>query len=125
MADALKQYGLSAYVCPTWIPERYNLAVVEVQKANEEISFSALYYDSEGNPMSFSIDYGLSPQTIHYIEKDPGSEEIYIDHGVEYLLMTNMGDWTAHWMDETSSYLLTGNITKDELKRMLNSIYER
>ena len=125
LEDALEKNGLSAKVCPTWVPERYQLSMIEVQEDSGEIGLCALYKDQEGNTLVCTIDYAPGSQAIHYIEKDPGSEQVYYDHGVEYYLVTNAGDWVANWMDENSSYLISGAISEEELKHMLSSIYER
>ena len=125
MEDALQEYGLPSDVCPTWIPKQYSLSLIDVQEDSGEIGFYSLYQDQEGNNLVFSIDYAPESQAVHYIEKDPGSEQVYYDHGVKYYLVTNAGDWVASWMDETSSYLISGPISEEELKYMLSSIYER
>lgn len=125
MEDALAKYGLPTNVCPTWIPERYRLSVIEVQEDSGEIGFCALYQDQEGNSLLVSIDYAPDSQAVYYIEKDPDSGQVYYDHGVEYYLVTNEGDWAASWLDNNSFYLISGAISEDELKHMLSSIYER
>lgn len=124
MTDALEKHGLSADVCPTWIPERYKLMMVDVQEDGGELLFNAVYQDEKGNRLLFAIDYAPDSEAIYAIEKDPDGQT-YQDNGVEYYLVKNIGKWKATWLDSTCFYSLSGDVTKQELMQMLDSIYER
>lgn len=122
MADALQENGFRADVCPTWIPEQFNLVSVEADIEEEEQIFRADYQDSEANNLVFTIYYTEEEATGYAIEKDLGSGERYVYNGVEYTLDTNMGHTLALWQDNQGVYLLSGAVSTDEMKYMLHSI---
>lgn len=123
LEEALTSYDLSAACYLTWIPERFHLELVEVQKTDDqEVSFCALYLDDEGGALMFSVEAGLGATTVINVEIDEGSGEIYRANGNEYYLSTNMGDSVASWLDKTCVYCLSGPVTMDEMKQMLAAL---
>lgn len=59
-------------------------------------------------------------------EKDADDPEEYSKNGVTHYIMTNFGDYFAVWLSgnmECSIYIAGGS-TKDELIKIIDSIYE-
>ena len=125
MEDALSSYGLDTSACPTWIPERFSLTGLEVQVDGNQLLFSAQYQDEAGKSLIFFIDYAPDIHEAYHIEMDSASGQIYRANGVEYYLLTNIGECGATWLDQENYYSLSGMVTEDELKQMIDSIQER
>ncbi|MCR4963705.1 MAG: DUF4367 domain-containing protein [Firmicutes bacterium] len=123
LEEALEAHGLSAEVCPTWIPARFHLALVDVQIVDGRGSFVALYEDDAEGILNFSIMQDLGSSAWQFnVEIDEGSGETYVLGGTEYFLATNMGEPVASWLDESCFYILAGSVTMDELKQILASM---
>ena len=121
MADALEKQGIDSSGYITWIPVRYNLVLVDVQKEDAVTRFTALYQDEEGKQLLAFIEYAANPETVYTLEKNSG-QVVYTKHGMEYYLAGNMDMNEAIWMDEVCYYTLAGDVTLDEIKYMLDSI---
>ena len=124
--EALRAYGLPTHNCPTWIPERFHLELVDVQSTPDLETFFALYLDDAGQVLSFSVKHDQNTATtVFSTEIDEGSGETYVLRETEYFLGTNMGESVASWLDESCFYSISGEITREELKQILASILQK
>lgn len=121
--DALTAYGLDTACCPSWLPERFSLSLLDVQEDGNRLVFCAVYVDEQENNLVFSVDYDPGAKEVYYVENDASSGRIYSKDGVDYYLVTNNGLWKATWLDDTSTYSLEGLVTESELQKMIESIH--
>ena len=49
----------------------------------------------------------------------------FIVGGVSHYIMSNLGDYTAVWTVENYECSISGNISVDTLKKMIESIYNQ
>ncbi|MBQ4040697.1 MAG: hypothetical protein IJC91_06120 [Oscillospiraceae bacterium] len=63
--------------------------------------------------------------TGYEYEKDPGRPKEYITNGITHYLMTNDGLWQALWTNGSFECCISGVESKEELVRMIDSIYEK
>ncbi|MBR0376315.1 MAG: DUF4367 domain-containing protein [Firmicutes bacterium] len=120
--EALAAHDLDSADYLTWIPERFNIELIDAIEIDSMVSITALYLDEEGGALNYSVEAGMPDTTVINIEIDEGSGETYHASGTEYYLATNMGDQVASWMDETCVYCLSGPVTNDEIKQMLAAL---
>lgn len=118
----LDAHGITANLIPKYIPEGFK--------------HTDIYVDDVGIPNSFTSCLEKSEQTIVVevitnanivlsdYEKDEGDPEIYETNGVEHYIMTNMGKYLAVWRTENYEVSISGLETRDELIKMIDSIYE-
>jgi len=50
---------------------------------------------------------------------------VYERNGIEHYVMTNYAQVSAVWLFENYEFVISGNVTEDEMKMIINSIYER
>jgi anti-sigma factor RsiW len=121
LADALKKNNISPSNCPTWIPAGFALVGIETTGSGVLKGFVATYRDNE-NIISISVHYSAYPSaTVSAVEKDAGGS-VYLSRGQVYYILTSMGVPTAVWTDDNSTYVISGDITTDDLQMMIDSI---
>ena len=123
LQDALDSYGISTPLAPAWIPERFELDSVNVE--NTPFTFFRESYKYYDDILTISVLlHKESLQQYSQWQKDEGIPEPYNVGGVTHYLMTNMGREKAVWLNGNYECGITGDITHEELLRMLDSIYE-
>lgn len=123
MQDALDGYGVTETLAPTWIPAGYYPTSTEVTDSPLKIFFTAVYTD-DNEELIIKIS-SFSSGAASTFEKDDEAVDIYEINGVTHYIMSNNGRIKAIWMNGNNECSITGNITRDEIIRMIDSIYER
>ena len=130
LQEALTAYGLNRSVVPKWLPEGFvqiHLDIEAVAKGSL-IIFYALY-QWEKNPLVIQVNIYLEDEERVYdsfgnFQKDEGDPIPYEAGGITHLLTTNAGRPVALWANGPAECYIGGNITMEELKQMIDSIYE-
>jgi len=121
--DALAVHGVTGNLAPTWLPEGFTLYDLSIMPTPKKTVIHALYYSNSGE---LTIQLILSTDLpSHSYEKDENNIELYRRNGVDHYIMTNSGRVNALWSIGNNECLVTGDISVDEVKHMINSIYER
>lgn len=128
--EALTDYGFDRAVVPKWMPEEFELEQLHVDNKTfpDEIVFAVCYTRGEDSLVA-QIDVYLQHEGSiqdHFVnfQKDEGDPIPYEAGGVTHLLATNVGRPVALWASGPAECAISGDITMDELKRMIDSIYE-
>ena len=108
---------------PQWLPERFNeLEVTDTVMPD----YKSVYAWAETDQKDFlGISYSKieenAPPT--FIEKDDNPPVLYESGGVRHYLLTDH-DWRkAVWMQGDIECIIRGNITEEEMKQIIDSIY--
>lgn len=116
----MDEMGDDPSVVPTWIPEGFVLKHIDIDESPMQRSYIALY--ENGN------------QSIHicvrsYTETDPERMEInenlievYTLMGVDYYIFSNYNQILAIWIQDSYECSIAGEITIEEMKKMIDSI---
>lgn len=129
------------------VPEEYQTVQLELERRGLPLyypkipeDFAAedpfLYIDPHTNCISFgtgytkgdiSISFGFdqfehSPTGIY--EKDDRAVELYECGGVTHYILGNLSSMTAAWINGPVEYCLAANLSSDEIKELIQSIYE-
>jgi len=120
----LKKNHVEGSLLPTWIPERYAYVGCDV----DEDFFGKFVLRIRFSHMDGSGLIGMVIQTDAtdvnvYTPKDEEDVEEYMANGIRHYLFTYQGNANAIWFHGDTCCSLGGNITKDELKEMIDSIY--
>ena len=117
---ALTQFGINDPLSPTWLPDGFVLIESKIEAT--PLFLSEYYTDSEGRYLSILIstvdEYGT---TIYQKNSEPPLE--YIVDGMIHYIFENSKNTTAVWYTENYSVMIAGNITKEELELMIDSVY--
>ena len=125
LAEGLAAMDLKA-LTPTAIPEGYALESVEVQDLEVWADLSAQYFNAAGDLLRFSCScYGEGSVFSTVVPKDEEEVEVYDFHGTTYYFLSNGCYESVNWMeDELTECSISGPVTREELKAMVNSMHE-
>lgn len=120
LQSELDFHGITANLVPKYLPEGY--VQVDFQAEKDGSLFMAVYQHDEDyiTIQICKIDNG----TGFNLQKDDDLPEIYTVNDRDYSIMTNKGAYTAVWEHSGYECATLNVLSKEELCRMLDSIYE-
>ena len=125
LEEVLSANGITG-VCPTWLPGGYELSMLYVPSTPSYGSFGAYYVNPliPDGSIVVAIDRYPGDVPSSSIPKDPNSEELYRSGGVEHYIMTNTTHVVGAWVNNHCLCTISGTITRQEMKDVIDSIYE-
>lgn len=121
LEEALDAYDMFPERIPQWIPVDYALYSVDVLDITSLRQCSATYMSDRGELL---IRATMFPNSWNGRTERNNNGEKYEKDGVTYYLVTNQGLTKAGWEYGNVSYVISGQITEQELKNMIDSIPE-
>lgn len=120
LQDTLDKNGITTALAPKWFPEGYELLDVKVTETPKQRQFLAIY-NAEDCVITIQIkDYlGADPEQV---EQSDGITEVYESAGVIYYIFDNYGALRTVWLNGSFECCISGLLTLDEMKMMINSI---
>lgn len=120
LQDILSLYDISALLAPTWFPDGYQLVDSEVKDSPVQLLIATLY-QKEGLEIKVQIKKYLNtdPQQV---ERSDGLVETYESEGITYYIFANNNLLQAVWVNENYECYISGDLTVEELKNMIDSI---
>lgn len=121
----LNAMGVYQDLAPTWWPEGFE--VFELKPEHVEGEFDSVvcgYENKETNEffhVTFDIYYNTDWFSTPY-EKDDTPMEVYESNGRSFYIMSNIDTLTATWSDGTLVVTIGGQLTRDEIKGIIDSI---
>lgn len=111
---------------PNWIPAEYAIDEIYQLQSEKADTLSALYQNGDKSILIRVFQY-KNPEDIpdFWVEKDATeNKDIYMSHGIEYAISENYDRIQVIW--ENGCYVgnITGDISKADAKKMIDSIYE-
>ena len=123
--NLLESEDLTAPMVPQYWPEEYRffqLDRVEGFKSFTLILLRELLPGEDGHNV-ISIHVMDIPNTSMSFSKDDGEPEIYRYHNQDFVIFTNVGYYKCTWNVGTVQCSISGLKTRDELVKMIQSIY--
>ena len=120
LQDALAQEGIEEKLAPAWMPDGYKSKDLQIISTPRVRNISAVY-EKDGSELIIKIRQTIgvqAPQT----EKNDGFIELYVVDGVEYYIFSNTETLNAAWSIGEFECIITGKITLEEMKMMIDSI---
>ncbi|MGB8450843.1 MAG: DUF4367 domain-containing protein [Anaerocolumna sp.] len=110
---------------PGWLPEGFTFKYIEKYNRKDSINI-LLYYENETwNNRVIIFDYTIyheNPGSDISYEKDDRLVEIYNKDGNKYYILENENQLQAIWHDSNTLYNINGDITTDEMKKIINNM---
>lgn len=113
---ALAEKNINAQVVPTWLPEEFEFLQCVTFDTSK---ISAVYANKNGELLSITVK-PYTGDAVYEIEGDVDNFEI---NGVEYYLMTNLGEEMAVWVLDNIECCIAGPINKSVMRNIIESIY--
>ena len=120
LQNTLAEHAINEKLVPTWMPEGYiskDLRVVETPRVR---NISATYEkNDERLVIKIRQTIGVPAEQV---EKNDDLLEVYVVDGVEYYIFSNTETLNAAWSIGEFECIITGKITLEEMKTMIDSI---
>ena len=120
LQDALEATDQSNILVPTQIPDGYVLKEIVVDENPMQRVYIATY-DNNTNRIVITVR-SYAEGDPEKIEITDNLVEIYTQNGLECYILLNNNQLCAAWTKDTYECFVTGVLTLDELKAMLNSV---
>ena len=105
---------------PTWIPEGFVLDKVDIDETPMQRNYVAMYIkDNKILNISIRSYDGIDPERV---ESSENLIEIYDVEGIQYHIFNNHNQLRAVWITSSYECYISGEITIEEMKLMIDSI---
>jgi len=122
LQEALEEGNTPAWLVPTYIPKEFGLTDIAVERSPVRKVYRAIYTNAEKNLVITVREY-LEGKPL-YVEQDEGLIEEYTVSGIVYYIMTDIDLIKAKWINGSYECSISGQITIEDLKKMIDSIEE-
>ena len=120
LQEALEKSNEPVSLVPTWIPDGYETVEIAVDRSPSSKKYTAKYTNGDQVLIIMIRDY-LDKVPV-YVEQSEGLVEEYEVAGLTYYLFENYDVVKAVWMVDSYECYISGNVTIEELKQMIDSI---
>lgn len=118
--EALEDCGASTADRITWIPRDYSIANVRVISNIDFLLVTAVYVAERGEIAARIID--TKGTELRGIAESDWEGSPYKKNGTDYYITSNYDLTKAGWSDEKYSYEISGQVSEQEMKKILDSI---
>ena len=120
LQNALAQEKVTEKLVPTWMPEGYKSKDLKTVRTPRVLNVSSVY-EKEGSELIIKIRQTIGVQAPQ-VEKNDDFLELYVVDGVEYYIFSNTETLQAAWSIGEFECGISGKITLEEMKKMIDSI---
>lgn len=109
---------------PGWIPEGYTIKENIENNTDSSTLIGYIFTNDEDEIFSIYIEIwndGESGFVFYEIDNKYVNEFIY--YGISHYIESNNGILTATWQCENRNYIISGNLNKEEIKKIIISFY--
>lgn len=121
LQEALDHYGVLGAVIPTRVPKRFALSKITVVEADGAVVLSGRYVAEDDTIILIRVAIG--PEETYVFENELiDGHSIYEVNGIAFIISHNFDEQRATWSTNGCICSLSGDITEEELKGVLDSI---
>lgn len=120
LQNALADYNIVDNLVPSWIPDGYQLTEVKVVESPKQRQFWSAFQNQD-NLIKIQVKDYLGEDS-EQIEQSDGLIEVYESAGCIFYIFDNSGTLNAAWLNGDFECSISGPLTLDEMKMMINSI---
>ena len=124
MREALASLGIDENLAPTWFPDGFEAGNLEI--VSSSVSDIVNFVASSENGTIFSLDI-IRYASADYLsdtqfEKDAENVEQYSNNQQTFYILSNVDTITATWSDGLLVEQIAGNISDEDIKKIIDSI---
>ena len=120
LQELLIEGNRDSSIVPTWIPEGFSLDKIEKDSSPIREIYTVRYMNGDKKIRIQVTTYLSGDIRNHEVEND--SVEIYTYKGIDYYFLKNVDQHRVFWMVDSYECDISGDVSIDELKRMIDSI---
>jgi hypothetical protein len=112
---------------PTWMPDGFTLEHVDSMVESESYRWAMGSYSCDDSDLMILVAKNTSkdPGGAISLEKDEREPEIFEQGGIKFYIMDNLSRSRVFWYDPPYMINISGHVTREELRQMIDSIFER
>ncbi len=112
---------------PSWLPDGFTLKRVESKIVTEYMRCAAGVYSCGDRDLLIFVTKTtiMNSGGILSLEKDEREPDIFEQGGIKFYVMDNLSRGHAYWYDPPYEVEITGHVTREEIRQMINSMFER
>lgn len=125
LQETLASVGIDENLAPTWFPVGFNASDPEILTTNiNDTVCLELFNEKNGQYISIEIIRYNTEQHLQatQFEKDANNVEQYSNEHQTFYILSNADTITATWSNDLIMMQLSGNIPKDDLKKIIDPI---
>lgn len=120
LAEVLAAYGVTESLVPAWLPEGYVFVDVDITETPKQKIFFAVFDNGEKRlKISIKSYIGSNPEQIEQSGELIDTSTI---QGITYYIFANNDYVQAAWVKESYECYISGPISVEEMKQIINSI---
>jgi hypothetical protein len=124
LQDALDEYGIISPRAPGHLPGGFECDFVQASVQPDYVKISAQYESGERVVTMTVRLYSDAPEgRAQYIEKSEGDPVVYSYFGIDFYIFKNIDRTVASWTDGMADCKIQGDVSDEEIKTIINSIY--
>ena len=117
---ALEKLGINEPLYPTWLPKGFRMETWIIE--TDPIFLHEGFFNGD-RYLSITIEPSVHFDAGVYEKDDTAPFEYYSNQRVHYIFSDN-DQYTAAWECDTLKVLIMGNVSFNEMKRIIDSVYE-
>lgn len=121
LPDALIANDIKVPLVPKWIPEGFEQT--ELQVCSKPFLVFCATYTCSKKVICINISEA-DPNGMNIYQKDKESVSEFVADGITHYIMSNLSLNKAIWQNGSFECSISGDVSKEELERMITSIYE-
>lgn len=121
LQEALDAYGIQAALAPTYLPEGAVLESLTTHEEKGALVIMAKYTLPDGR-LSIGLRQNESVP-LSEVEKDTDDINVYTVDGITHYIMQDISRQKAVWCNDIWECLIVGDISREDLLAMIDSIY--
>ena len=120
LQDMLAVHGRNPNIVPLWIPDGFFLSDLRFAENPIQETYLAVFTkDNSILKICIRSYLGGEPEKI---EQSADWNEVYSVSGIDYYLFSNNNQQRAAWLTDTYECNISGDLSIDEIKKMIDSI---
>lgn len=114
--------GLPDSVLPGWLPDGYSVVEMKNYCTEDYVNIFCALENDDSPYITFQYIIHFTDEYGREYQKDDIEPEIYEHNGIEYAILTNMGEYYAVWLNGNIECSISGFNSREELIKVINSI---
>ncbi len=125
LAEAVTGADMDGAHTPTWVPARFSIKDLAIQELNLYTAIIGVYTEDESELVIRITRYAeISDMPDFAFEKnDDNKQESITKDNITYYYTENFGTLRVIWKDGKCLYSISGEVSREEMDRMVNSFY--
>lgn len=120
LQEALSHLLIDTSLAPSWLPDGYNLADMEIHESPMQLMILAIYQNKEKMIKIQIKDYIATDS--EQVEQSDSLIEEYEHSGITYYIFSDNSNLQAVWINDKYECYISGQLTIKEIKAIIDSI---